>query len=56
MKTRMVIYAEDGHVLTNGEIYGRQIFLAEGASADDFHEITDGEYEHILAEQMPKEM
>jgi hypothetical protein len=56
MKTRTVIYAEGGHVLTNGEIYGRQIFLAEGASVDDFHEITDEEYQRMLAEQMPKEM
>lgn len=51
MKTRKVIYAEDGHVLTNGEIYGRQIFLADGVSEDEFHEITDAEYQKILEEQ-----
>ena len=51
MKTRTVIYAEDGHVLTNGEIYGKQIFLADGASEDEFHEITDAEYQKILEEQ-----
>ena len=55
MKTRTVIYAEDGKVLTNGEIYGRQIFLADGVSESDFHEITDEEYQKILDEQTMKE-
>lgn len=49
MKTRTVIYADEGKVLTDGEIYGLQIFLAEGQSADNFHEITREEYENILA-------
>ena len=52
MKTRMIIYADEGKVLTNGEIYGKQIFLADGVSADDFHEITDEEYQVILDAQM----
>lgn len=47
MKTRTVIYADEGKVLTDGEIYGVQIFLAEGQSADNFHEITEEEYEEI---------
>lgn len=51
MEKRTIIYAEDGHILTNGEIYGRQIFLAEGVSAEDFYEITDEEYQKILDEQ-----
>lgn len=48
MKTRTVIYADEGHVLTNGEIYGKQIFLADGVNESDFHEITDEEYQRIL--------
>lgn len=51
MKTRLIIYAEDGHVLTNGEIYGKQISLATGITAEDFREITDEEYQQILDEQ-----
>ena len=47
MKIRNIIYAEDGMVLTNGEIYGKEIYLAEGVSPDAFHEITDAEYEEI---------
>ena len=56
MTTRTVIYADEGKVLTDGEIYGVQIFLAEGQSADNFHEITEEEYEEITkAENEPIE-
>ena len=56
MKTRTVIYADEGKVLTDGEIYGVQIFLAEGQSAKEFHEITQEEYEEITkAENEPIE-
>jgi hypothetical protein len=51
MKTRTVLYADDGKVLTNGEIYGTQIFLADGESADDYYEISVEEYEEILRAQ-----
>lgn len=50
MKTRTVLYADDGRVLTNGEVYGRQIFLAEGENPDNWREITDSEAEALLAE------
>ena len=45
MKTRKILYADEGKILTNGEIYGKQIFLAEGVSEYDFYEITEEEYE-----------
>ena len=49
MTTRIVLYADEGKgVLTNGEIYGKQIFLAEDAIAEAFYEITDAEYEQII--------
>jgi hypothetical protein len=44
---RTSIKAHDGMMLTNGEIYGTEIFLAEGMSKDDFHEITLEEYKEI---------
>ena len=54
MKIRTVIVAEDCMVLTNGEIYGKTIYLAEGASTDDFHEIGEDEYNAIMAEKEEK--
>ena len=46
---RIVLQANDGKILTNGEIYGVCVFLAEGAKAEDFYEITREEYENILS-------
>lgn len=48
MKTRTILYADDNKVLTNGTVYGTQIFLADGESAENYHEITKEEYEEIL--------
>lgn len=50
MKTRKILYADEGKILTNGEIYGKQIFLADGVSEEGFREITEGEYEGMLAD------
>jgi hypothetical protein len=51
MKTRKVLYAESGKVLTNGEIYGTRIYLAEGQSGYDFYEISAEEYAAIMAQK-----
>lgn len=44
---RVILTATDGHILTNGEIFGRTIYLAAGETGDDFREITDAEYEAL---------
>ena len=43
--------ASDGKVLTNGEVYGKEIYLGVNDSAENWHEITEEEYNKILAEQ-----
>ena len=45
--TVTVIKASEGHYLTDGEIYGKEIYLAPNQSAENFHEITDAEYEAL---------
>ena len=48
---RMKMVATDGMVLTNGETYGREVFICTGDSPDNWYEITVAAYEKILAEQ-----
>ena len=43
--------AADGMTLTNGEAYGKEIYLGKNDSPDNWHEITDEEYEKIMAER-----
>lgn len=44
IRTLKVLEASEGNVLTNGEIYGKVIYLAEGLDESSFNEITDAEY------------
>ena len=41
---RNVITATNGHILTDGKIYGTVIYLAEGIDGTGFYEITEEEY------------
>ena len=43
--------ASDGMVLTNGEAFGKEIYLGVNDSAENWHEITEEEYNKILAEK-----
>lgn len=51
MKQRIVLYADDGMVLTNGKNYGKVLCLADGIKPEDFYEITQSEYENTIKEK-----
>jgi hypothetical protein len=42
------ITADDGKILTNGDVYGKVIVLGFGDSLDNYHEISTEEYEKLL--------
>jgi hypothetical protein len=46
--TQINLIADEGKILTNGEIYGKVIALGNGDSADNYYEITEEEYNEIM--------
>ena len=45
---QIILTADDGMYLTNGETYGKTVVLPETANTDDWYEITDIEYNIIM--------
>lgn len=43
-----ILRAKEGMILTNGEAFGRVVFLGTGDSADNWHEITEAKYEALM--------
>lgn len=47
----IMLTADEGKILTDGEVYGKIIALGKGDNPERYHEITGGEYEAFLAAQ-----
>lgn len=48
--TRIKLTATEGMVLTDGESYGRIVYLASGDEGEKWYEITEEEYQAKTAE------
>lgn len=51
MKQRITLIAEDGKILTDGDHYGRVVYLPYGDYGSAWHEIPEEEYNEIMAAQ-----
>ena len=49
--TRKILTASEGYILTDGEHFGRVVALAVDRDPSEFHEITEEEYQAIMAER-----
>ena len=54
MHRYILLVADKGMVVTNGETHGEVIRLAEGMSDEGYYEITREEYEDIMAKEAAK--
>ena len=48
---QIILTAEDGMYLTNGETYGKTVVLPESANVNDWYEITEAEYKKATEAQ-----
>ena len=47
--------AAEGMTLTNGEAYGKEIYLGKNDSPENWREITDTEAKELQAAEMPED-
>ena len=50
-KTYVMLTADEGMILTNGEVYGKVIALGNGNEPENYREIPQADYDAFLAEQ-----
>ena len=48
--TTIKLTASEGHILTDGEHFGRIVYLAQGDEGEKWYEITEEEYQKTLEE------
>lgn len=46
--TRTVLIADEGKMLTDGEIYAKSVELGDWDKAENYREITEAEYNAVL--------
>lgn len=51
IKNDNILIAEKGFILTNGQAFGSGVELGRVDKAENWHEITEEEYQEILKEQ-----
>ena len=53
----MKIYADEGYILTNGDVYGYIIDLGKFDNESNYYQITSEEYDRLMAEseEMPND-
>ena len=51
MEELRVLVADEGYILTNGEIYSTMIYLGIYDSPDNYYQITLEEYQAIIDQQ-----
>lgn len=44
------LIASEGNILTNGTLYAKEAYLGSGDSEENWYEITEEEYNEIIAE------
>ena len=42
------LIASDGMMLTNGEVFGKEVFLGVSDSPENWHEITEAEAQEMM--------
>ena len=51
VENQIVLKAEEGKLLTNGDTFGTIVYLAKNDNADNWYEITIKEYQETLKSQ-----
>ena len=46
---QIILKADEGKYLTNGETYGKTVVLPEASNTDDWYEISEAEYQENLS-------
>ena len=51
---RKILRASEGMMLTNGDVYGTEIYLGENTDENSFKEIPFEEYKKLTMAEMPE--